>query len=362
MKNKKKLLYFVEAMGGGVFTYITNLANNLSDEFDIYIAYGVRPQTPKNFKSFFNDNIHLIEVKNFKRKISISDIKAFYEMRRIKKQINPDLIHLHSSKAGILGRWAFNGSKIPIFYTPHGYSFLMSDINIKKRFIFKLIEKISSLRNSITIACSYGEKLEAEKLSSKVLYVNNGINIDEISNTVKNIKKNKNDRYTIYTIGRISEQKNPYLFNKIAESFPNIKFVWIGDGELRKVLISPNIKITGWLKNKEVLKRAINYDVFLLTSKWEGLPMALLESMYIKNLCVVSDVIGNNNVIANGKNGFLCRNLSDYLRIINLLYKEKINNAKIIQDAYQDVITNYNSKVMAKNYLKIYNASLKKTN
>ena len=75
---KKKVLFFVEAIGGGVFTYVTNLANGLSNDFDVYVAYATRPQTPKDYKKYFNKNIHLIKVKNFKREISFSDIRAFF--------------------------------------------------------------------------------------------------------------------------------------------------------------------------------------------------------------------------------------------------------------------------------------------
>ena len=53
----KKILYIVEAMGGGIFTYIVDLANELVNEFDIYIAYAVRPQTPSNYKSYLFKNL-----------------------------------------------------------------------------------------------------------------------------------------------------------------------------------------------------------------------------------------------------------------------------------------------------------------
>lgn len=84
---KKKILYIVEAMGGGVFTYIVDMANELVKEYDMYIAYAVRKQTPNNFKDYFDKRVHLIEVKNFKRSISpISDIKALIEIIEIKKK------------------------------------------------------------------------------------------------------------------------------------------------------------------------------------------------------------------------------------------------------------------------------------
>ena len=52
--------------------------------------------------------------------------------------------------------------------------------------------------------------------------------------------------FTVYTLGRICYQKNPTLFNEIAEALPDVKFIWIGDGELREQLTSKNIEITGW--------------------------------------------------------------------------------------------------------------------
>ena len=70
MAEKKKILYIVEAMGGGVFTYIVDLANELVNKYDMYIAYAVRKQTPKNYKDYFDKRIHLIEVKNFGRAIN----------------------------------------------------------------------------------------------------------------------------------------------------------------------------------------------------------------------------------------------------------------------------------------------------
>ena len=63
MAEKKKILYIVEAMGGGVFTYIVDLANELVNSYDMYIAYAVRKQTPQNYKDYFDKRIHLIEVK-----------------------------------------------------------------------------------------------------------------------------------------------------------------------------------------------------------------------------------------------------------------------------------------------------------
>ena len=355
---KKRVLFFVEAMGGGVFTYITNLANGLSNDFDVYVAYATRPQTPKNYKEYFNKNVHLIKVKNFRREISFKDVKAFFEMKKICRLVKPDIIHLHSSKAGILGRWAFNGGKIPLFYTPHGYSFLMTNISSKKLKLYRTLERISANRNCTTISCSYGENEETKKITNKALYVDNGINIEKIDKVIEHTEKKKNKKPVIFTIGRISLQKDPVLFNRIAEYFKNLRFVWIGDGKLRSKLTSPNIEIIGWKNEREVLKLANCYDVFLLTSKWEGLPMSLLEAMYLKKICVASNVIGNNNVI-NGNNGFLCNNLDDYINVITKLVDNGIPD-ELLENAKNDIVQHYNSNVMAEKYAEIYRKALDK--
>ena len=124
LTERKKILYVVEAMGGGVFTYIVDLANALVDTYDMYIAYAVRKQTPKNYRDYFDKRIKLVEVKNFCREIKpTKELAAVKEIKKIADEIKPDIIHLHSSKAGVIGRIAFNGVDVPLFYTPHGYSF-----------------------------------------------------------------------------------------------------------------------------------------------------------------------------------------------------------------------------------------------
>lgn len=80
---KKKILYIVEAMGGGVFTYIVNLSNQLVKNYDMYIAYGIRKQTPLDYVSYFNNEVHLIKVNNFEREIDlVKDIKAYIEIKK----------------------------------------------------------------------------------------------------------------------------------------------------------------------------------------------------------------------------------------------------------------------------------------
>lgn len=356
MDSKKRILFVVEAMGGGVFTYIVDLANGLADKYDMYVAYAVRSQTPLDYKDYFDKRVHLIEVKNFTRSVDSSkDIKAFFEIKRIADEVKPNIIHLHSSKAGALGRWAFNGKKTPLFYTPHGYSFLMKNHNAVKRFIYKMIETVSVKRSCTTISCSEGEHQETLKLTKCATYVDNGIDMGELNDLLAAIQEEMHP-FTVFTLGRICFQKNPMLFNNIAKALPEIHFIWIGDGELREELTSPNIEITGWLDRKNALSRAVSADVFLLTSLWEGLPISLLEAMYMKKPCVVNDVIGNHDVIHNGTNGYVCQNVSEFVESIENVQDGK--SAELVETAYKEILNKYNTAVMAKKYSAIYDEAL----
>ena len=353
MAEKKKILYIVEAMGGGVFTYIVDLANELVNIYDMYIAYAVRKQTPSNYKDYFDKRIHLIEVKNFGRAINpTKDIAAFFEIRKIANEVKPDIIHFHSSKAGALGRFAFDGKRVPLFYTPHGYSFLMQNSSEAKRMIYKGIEIICGKRNCTTISCSDGEHLESLKLNKQAVYVNNGINMAQLQKLMDEVGNIEQHPFTVFTLGRICYQKNPARFNEIALAMPDVRFLWIGDGELRDKLTAPNITITGWAERKDALKYSLSGDVFVLTSLWEGLPISLLEAMYMKKICVVSDVIGNRDVIHTGSNGFVCGNTEEYVKAIQRAKTENVNH--LVETAYQEIVDIYNTKNMANEYSKIY--------
>lgn len=351
---KKKILHIVESLGGGIFSFLVDLVNNTDDEFDITIAYGIRVETPENFKSYFSNNIKFIEVKNFTRNINpIKDLKAFFEVKKIIKEENPDVIHLHSSKAGFIGRFATNCKKKTVLYNPHGFSFLMKDCSKIKRFMYWCLEKIGSLRKCTIVACSYGEYQEALKLSKNSICINNGINIEKLDKKIKNFNKHNIDfnNLKICTSGRIGYQKNPELFNQIAEDLPNLEFTWIGDGELKDKLTSPNIKVTGWKNREEVLKIVNDNDIFILTSLWEGLPISLLEAMYLKKVCIVTNCIGNRDVIKDEKNGFIIKN-NDYKEIIEKINSENYN--EISKKAEKDILAVFNTDRMVEEYKKEY--------
>lgn len=355
---KKKILYLVEAMGGGVVTYIETLANGLSDDFEFTIAYGKRNQTPEDLEDHFDDRVKLVEIKNFTRPVHpIKDFLSYKELKKVIKEVKPDIVHLHSSKAGALGRLFLKSKKYKMIYTPHGYSFLMQDAKFFMRKAYHLVEKICGRKKCLTVACGRGEWEESLKVCKESTFISNGVDTKLIDETLQGNDK-KDDKFRVYTVGRVEFQKNPELFNEIAELLPNIEFIWIGQGELEKKLTSPNITLTGWMSREEVFKTANQCDVFVLPSRWEGLPLALLEAMYMKKCCIVSDVVGNRDIVHNNVSGFICETAEDFAEVIKQL-EIRIDD-KMIDYAYETIVDHYNDGWLCDRYRELYLEVLEK--
>lgn len=185
----RKILHIVESFGAGVYNYLINLLNNTADEFEMVVLYARREHTPENFEKEFDGKIRFIESKYMQRSIGINDLKAIFEIKKIIKNEKPDIVHLHSSKAGFLGRIAVNTKKIKTYYTPHGYSFLMQENSKMKKKIYKCVEKMLTFNHAITIACSKGEYEETLNLTKRALLVNNGVNLNSLISYIKRKKR-----------------------------------------------------------------------------------------------------------------------------------------------------------------------------
>ena len=350
-----KIVHVMECFAGGTFNFLVDLTGELSNEEHIVIYGTNRENTPKNFKELFNKNVKFTEWKTAQREMKpLKDIKALWELYTILKKIdNIDIIHLHSSKAGFLGRigsFLLDKSSRTI-YTPHAISFLRLDVSPKKRKIFIWMEKFASFFGGKIVACSQSEKEAIEEQGIKnVTFINNGIKPLQIEKKV-----NTSNKMTIISVGRLSIQKNPKLFNDIALEFndnPNVQFIWCGDGELKSELTSPNIKCTGWIERKELENYLSNADIYLSTSLWEGLPLSVLEAMSIGLPMVLSNCVGNRDLVEN--NGFLYNNKIEAIKIIND-FRE--NNKLIIfkgKKSKEIFFKKFDLKNMSKKYCYLY--------
>ncbi|KOS07095.1 hypothetical protein AM493_14410 [Flavobacterium akiainvivens] len=324
-----KIVHISETLVSGVQAYLRNLSTFLSTHAphaQVYIIYsGQREEFDKAVaEQLFMGKATLIEVPMANSISPLKDLASTVKIYREIQKIKPDVIHLHSSKAGILGRMAsiFYRKKKKLFYTPHGYAFLRQDVGNTSRRVFRLIEKYAQFfLGGTTIACGDTE-YEIAKGFGRAALMRNGLLFD--SQTPVEAQPN-NHKLTVGIVSRLTYARSPMLFNKIALRFPDIQFVWIGDGELRHELTAPNIAVTGWLFNhNEVMKHLAGLDIYMQTSLWEGLPFAVLEAMTLQKPVIATNVIGNKDIVVHGKTGFLFADIAELDAFFEVLKDKQV--------------------------------------
>lgn len=329
-----KIVHIVEALEGGVYTYFRDLSNFFGDQeisksINTTVIYSANRKgiDAHKVQSEFSKGINLFEISMLREISPFEDLKSIFKLHKELKKINPDIIHLHSSKAGVLGRIAyfFLFKKKKIFYTPHGYAFLRTDISKSSRRLYAKIEKgFQNVFGGTIVACGDTE-FEIAKTIGKSKLVRNGI---DIQNVRQHLLPHQNTKLTIGIVGRITAARNPKMFNEIALKFPDFNFVWIGDGELNHLITAPNIKITGWsYDQKAVLKELNKIDIYLQTSLWEGLPIAILEAMASQKPVIATNIIGNKDIVLHNKTGFLFDHINELDSYFEILQDEKTRSA-----------------------------------
>jgi glycosyltransferase involved in cell wall biosynthesis len=309
-----KIVHVVEPFASGIAAFVQSIVQNLRDDYHI-IIHGERENVMRSteiIKYFPEDNVRFIRWPSAQRSISlVKDTTALVELcqllKNLKAQQMVDAVHLHSSKSGFLGRLACRLMNITnVIYTPNGAPFLLSNINAVN-VLYKLFEKLGSSFGGKVVCSSQSERDAYRKLGIKALSINNGIALNTTGHNPVEIPASST-RFRIITCARIVQQKNPALFNAIAtcfKDFDQFEFVWVGDGEERHRLTSPNITITGWLTQPEVLQLINGSNLYLSTSQYEGLSFSVLEALSLKKTVLLKDCIGNRDIVKKGLNGDL---------------------------------------------------------
>jgi glycosyltransferase involved in cell wall biosynthesis len=303
-----KIVHVVEPLAGGMVTFLKSLVENLPEDTHL-IVHGEREHMiplPVVKKQFASTNVKFIRWTSARRKLGIKkDIQAFIELytilKRLKNKNLLDVIHLHCSKGGFIGRIVCRllGLQNLVIYTPNGAPF-MAGANIASNFLYKKLEKLASLFGGQVVCCSPSEQKAYQKAGINAITINNGIPYQKI---IRHFKPHKKDMiFRVVTSGRIVDQKNPVLFNTIAsffEEFRDFEFIWVGDGNARKVLTAKNIRVTGWLSPGKANDLVAAADVYISTSKYEGLSFAALEALAMDMPVLLTDCIGNKDLINN---------------------------------------------------------------
>ncbi len=270
--------------------------------------------------------IRTVTIPELVRKIyHLYDLKAFVALIKIFLNEKPHIVHTHTSKAGILGRWAAFFARIPvIIHTPHGHVF-WGYFGKCKTLFYIILEKLTARITDKIIALTQQEKNDHLHFriapEDRVLVAHSGINLDRFSNTSVDPSAMRRSlgipesNLVVGTVGRLTPIKgHRYLIEaagKIVSSRPDTTFVFLGDGELldelknmaAKLGVEENIKFLGW--RQDVAEVMSVFDIFVLPSLNEGMGRVLVEAMALGKPIVASDVGGIPDLVVQGKNGYL---------------------------------------------------------
>lgn len=313
MTNQKKinvLIISARADFGGGPKHIYSLVNQLKNKINFYIA------CPKDYP-YYDLYSKLITENNIigipHRKFRLSNL---FSLVRFVQKNNIRIIHSHGKGAGIYSRILSLITGVKTIHTFHGIH--IDEYSSIVKFLYLSLEKILSFFTKYFITVSDSEKGRAIKLKianeKKIIKIENGIEVDDSKVVDFNPRENV---YNIVSISRFDAAKNSKLLIPICKELnlldPKFNYAIniLGDGENKNIFenelitnkLTDKIKLIGvQLDISEIL---INSFCYISTSKWEGMPLGVIEAMAVGLPIVATNVTGNKDVVINEINGYL---------------------------------------------------------
>lgn len=362
----------------------STLESDMSDE--------ERSANERDLKRAEDSGVKIITVDELVRRISpLNDLKTFIKLFSIIKREKYHIVHTHTSKAGILGRWAAWLCKTPvIIHTPHGHIFY-GYYGKFVTWIFKIIERITGLITDRIITLTDKEKQEHIDFKiappEKFVAIHSGVEVkkffDVSSEDIKKVREELNipdDYLVVGTVGRLVEVKGHKYFIQAAhkiinslqssvlslQSYKGIKFMIVGDGPLILDLkrntnllgIADSVIFTGWRNDVPVVMST--FDIFVLPSLNEGMGKVLVEAMLLKRPIIASRVGGIPDLIRDGENGILTSPASpdELSKAIVELIKSEDRRIKM-GNSGRRIAESYSDRVMVEKIESLYNLLIK---
>jgi len=351
--DKKKVLLIITRLTiGGDTNVVLDIASYLlnNPDFDVQLAVGPVPEGEIDLTNLaYEREIPVKVIPNLINKIRpLDNLKAIAELRALMIREKYDIVHTHSSVAGIIGRTAAFLARTPIIvHHIHGWG-VQENMPRTLKVVYLSLERLCAKITTRLIAVSIPTKRKGVDLricsEEKISLIYNGIRLEDFRENIdKNLKIQElglNPDYKIVgMIGRLDKQKNPLDFIKAAaivlNNYSDVQFFIAGDGLLRgncdqlidKLALRGKFYLLGFRNDINQILPILKITV--MSSLWEGLPMVFQEAMSAGIPIVANDVDGASDVIVNGETGYLVtphqpQEMAD--RILDLLEDDELCN------------------------------------
>jgi len=292
---------------GGAQIHVRDMATRLAGAGQkVAVIAGERPAND----DFLPRNVQLLIVRDLRRDVALgADARSLKHLSTCISQLQPDVVSIHSSKAGILGRIACQRLRQPCIFTAHGWSFTDGVPNARRTF-YRMCEKV---------AARWANRIITVSDKDHALGLGLGIpkpRLARIYNGVKDVTSKRQkarspaQKLRVVMVARFDKQKDQPLLLKALCEVPEVDATFVGDGPLLEETksmasalgVSDRTCFEGYQSGvEEKLEKA---DAFVLCSNWEGFPRTSLEAMRASLPVLVSDVGGAKEAIVEGQTGF----------------------------------------------------------
>jgi len=276
-------------------------------------------------------SIHVVEIPELKRDISpLNDLKALWKLYSLMKKEDFHIVHCHSSKAGILGRLAAWLAGVPkIYFTVHGWG--INEYQSRPvRFFYEWAERLAGAVSTKVVCVSESDLAKGRSLrlaaDGKFCVIYNGLpEAQKREGILRGELDIKEEDIIIGTVARLAPQKAPLFLLELAAQMitrpdrgpgeGQLYFVIIGDGPLRSECeefinakgLNGRVFLLG--AREEAAELVRDFDVFVLFSRWEGLPLTIIEAMQAGCPVVANAVGGVGELVVHQKTGCLINEL-----------------------------------------------------
>ncbi len=314
---------------------------------------------------------------NLVREINpFKDLAVLVQLVRLMKQGRFDIVHTHSSKAGIVGRIAARLAGVPhIVHTIHGWGFHEHMSPVLRWFYITLEKLLEPLTHALVSVSERTTRVGLEAgIGSPGVYrlIRSGIPLSRFHCDAESRLRAREkmgvgrEDLVIGTVGRLSLQKNPSDFVRVAvelsERFENLRFIYVGDGPLRASVeaeiaeagLADRVSLLGIRGDVDELLRAM--DIFILTSLWEGLPRVVPQALATGVPVVAYDTAGIRESVVEGKNGFLVASgaIDDMVDRLSLLVDDRTLRDGMSHRAVQEFDRSFSEEKMIRGLEDLY--------
>ena len=301
-----RVLHVIARMNvGGTARYVSELVENIPSS-----ALATGYVQGAEIEDSTVESLPMYRLSHMGRKISLlNDFQAWLELRKLVKELKPQIIHTHTFKAGLIGRLV--GGDHRLVHTFHGHLFGDQSFSPKARWMITRVERF--LANRTDLLVSVGERVGVELRAAGIGLNKKWVSIPPGVNSLVTIDKAEarrklgldQDGILFGWMARMVEVKNPFLLLQVAKRLPHVSFVMAGGGTLLSKVVttaSSNVAVVGWA-DAATFWSAV--DCAISTSDNEGMPIALIEAQLAGLPVIATDVGSNSEVISNGSTGLV---------------------------------------------------------